>query len=209
MRAGRVTLRGVAIASAALLFALAVGGSAAAQDRREEDEGKSTDWRLAFDGEIDFEANPFAAFNASALLHPRRRLRQALNHDLETGPPDLEHSLARTYEVSGDGLVYTFHLHRGVKWAGRRGLHGGPVVLAVGRYSSTAGTGSSSASSGSQIRAARRHPSASVIHVCSISRTGRGKLVRIRAASVTGSDPRYAAHDCRVVATPRRFRDGV
>ncbi len=43
--------------------------------------------------------------------------------------------------------------------------------------SRTPGTGSCSASSGSQIRAANRVPSDSGIQVLKISRTGRGKLV--------------------------------
>src|SRR5215207_2490608 len=51
-------------------------------------------------------------------------------------------------------------------------------------YSRRAGTGSSSASSGSQIRAARRQPSSSGIHACSMSRVRRGNVVFTRIRGV-------------------------
>ena len=55
-----------------------------------------------------------------------------------------------------------------------------PSFLRYGMYSSTAGTGSLSASSGSQMRAASRQPSASGIQMCSITRTRCGKSVTVR-----------------------------
>jgi peptide/nickel transport system substrate-binding protein len=99
--------------------ALALSGGAASQDGEttESDDGKSTDWRLAFDVEIDFEANPFAAFNASPYFIYSVVYDKLLNYDLETGAPDLENSLATGYDVSDDGLVYTFTLREDVKWA--------------------------------------------------------------------------------------------
>ena len=115
----RITLRrGVAVFTA--FAALALSGAAASQDGTEtgeSDEGKSTDWRLAYDVEIDFEANPFAAFNASPYFMYSVIYDKLLNYDLETGAPDFENSLATGYEVSDDGLVYTFTLRDDVKWA--------------------------------------------------------------------------------------------
>jgi peptide/nickel transport system substrate-binding protein len=137
MRARRVTLRGVAFVSAALLAALALGGSAAAQDGSEEDEGKSTDWRLAFDVEIDFEANPFAAFNASPYFIYSVVYDKLLNYDLETGAPDLENSLATGYERSDDGLVYTFTLREDARWADGEPFNADDVVWTYNEVATT------------------------------------------------------------------------
>src|SRR4051794_8528429 len=57
-----------------------------------------------------------------------------------------------------------------------------PSFLRYGMYSRIAGTGSASASSGSQIRAASLVPSASGMNVFAIVRTRRGNSVRIRMA---------------------------
>ena len=78
-----------------------------------------------------------------------------------------------------------------------------PSTLRYGRNSSTAGTGSDSASSGSQIRAASRQPSASVSQVCSISRIGHGNSVRV----VTGEILARAGYD-RSVSEAVRTRIG-
>ena len=55
-----------------------------------------------------------------------------------------------------------------------------PSSLRYGMYSRIAGTGSASASFGSQMRAARRVPSASGMNVFAIVLVGRGNSVRIR-----------------------------
>jgi peptide/nickel transport system substrate-binding protein len=117
VRRSQVLRRGVAVFTA--FAALALTGGAASQDGEttESDDGKSTDWRLGYDNEIDFEANPFAAFNASPYFIYSVVYDKLLNYDLETGAPDLENSLATGYDVSDDGLVYTFTLRDDVKWA--------------------------------------------------------------------------------------------
>src|SRR3954462_12461876 len=86
--------------------------------------------------------------------------------------------------------------------------------LREGRYSRMAGTGASSASSGSQIRAARRVPSASGIHVLSIRRTRRGNSVLTPKAAPLDADratlcerchaSRRARYDCG----PGQFPEG-
>jgi peptide/nickel transport system substrate-binding protein len=114
----------VAIAVAIAVALLALPGSALAQD----DEGLSTDWRLSFDVEIDFEANHFAAFNASPYFIFSVVYDKLLNYNLENLGPDFEHSLATGYDVSKDGLVYTFHLRRGVKWADGEAFNADDVV---------------------------------------------------------------------------------
>src|SRR3954452_5812708 len=60
-----------------------------------------------------------------------------------------------------------------------------------------AGTGSSAASSGSQIRAASWQPSRSGMRTFSISRTARGKLVTCRSALPPGWPPALTAAEPR------------
>src|SRR3954462_3637002 len=77
--------------------------------------------------------------------------------------------------------------------------------LREGRYSRMAGTGASSASSGSQIRAARRVPSASGIHVLSIRRTRRGNSVLTPKAAPLDADRATLCERCH--AGPRARYD--
>jgi hypothetical protein len=63
----------------------------------------STDWRVGFDSEIDFNANIFAAFNTPPYFIFVQVYEALLNSTIETTEPDLEHSLATGYEVSDDG----------------------------------------------------------------------------------------------------------
>lgn len=99
-----------------LVLALVLALVPAAQGA-DGDSGKSTDWRLAYDSEIDFGANPFSAFNGSVYFIFSAVYDKLLNYDVSTGAPDFKHSLATGYEVSDDGLEYVFRLREGVKWS--------------------------------------------------------------------------------------------
>ena len=86
--------------------------------------------------------------------------------------------------LAGAALV---DAHAGVAVTGQVGevarvAHRGAVVQAVGQVLEDRRHRVGAASSGSQIRAARRQPSASVIHVVAIVRTGRGNSVTTRTA---------------------------
>jgi peptide/nickel transport system substrate-binding protein len=91
----------LAIAAALLLFAT----PAAAQD-----------FRISTEQPVD-AINPLAMQNLISFTAMGLAYDQLLNFDTDSSEPNLEISLARSYETSRDGLTWTFELRRGISWS--------------------------------------------------------------------------------------------
>ncbi|HEY7257956.1 MAG TPA: ABC transporter substrate-binding protein [Gaiellales bacterium] len=121
-RAGRGLVLATALVSCALAGpALAPSPAAAGQ--------KSTDWRMAFSDAIDFQANIFASFDSTPYFIFTEVYDTLLNYNLKDGGPDLENSPTTAYNVSKDGLVYTFHLRPGMRWSDGKPFTADDVVF--------------------------------------------------------------------------------
>jgi extracellular solute-binding protein (family 5) len=101
---------------AAAVVACALAGPAVAPQSAAAGQ-KSTDWRMAFSDAIDFQANIFASFDATPYFIFTEVYDTLLNYNLKDGGPDLTNSPTAPYNVSKDGLVYTFHLRPGMRWS--------------------------------------------------------------------------------------------
>lgn len=121
-RAGRALVLATALAACALAGPALAPSPAAAGE-------KSTDWRMAFSDAIDFQANIFAAFDSTPYFIFTEVYDTLLNYNLKDGGPDLQNSPTTSYNVSKDGLVYTFHLRKGMRWSGGKPFTADDVVF--------------------------------------------------------------------------------
>ncbi len=111
-------LRRLAVALMAVGM-LVVGASAPAATAADKhsDSDLSTDWRVAFNDDIDYQANIFASFDTTPYFIFTEVYDTLLNYDIPTGAPDLKHSPATSYHESKDGLTITYHLRPGMRWS--------------------------------------------------------------------------------------------
>jgi peptide/nickel transport system substrate-binding protein len=93
----------------AVVAALTLGGPASAV-------AATGDWRLGYVYPMD-SLNPIVSSTGTALGVVSMSYDTLLAYSLKDQTPDLEHSLAKSYEVSSDGLTSTFHLREGVTWS--------------------------------------------------------------------------------------------
>lgn len=98
-----------ALLVAAVGMALSVGTAAAA-------DGPSGDLRIGTTQPVD-SVNPFGEQNDIAYVLTSLSYDLLLNYATDDLSPDLDHSLAQSYEVSADGLTWTFHLHPDITWS--------------------------------------------------------------------------------------------
>ena len=89
---------------------------------------KSTDLRIGYNGEIDYHANIFAAFNGIPYLI-FTEIYDTLVSTGYDGTEDLKTSLVDSYDKSPDGLVYTWHLKHDLKWSDGQPLNADDVVF--------------------------------------------------------------------------------
>ncbi len=82
-----------------------------------EDPPATNDWRVGYDQEFDNNLNPFAAQFTSDYFVFTEVYDLLLNFKIDDNSPDLENSLATSFESSPDGKVWTYKLRPGVKWA--------------------------------------------------------------------------------------------
>jgi peptide/nickel transport system substrate-binding protein len=88
----------------------------------------STDFRLAYTDDIDFQANIFAAYNATPYFIFTEVYDLLLNWDVPTGAPDTKYSPAYKYKVSKDGLTITYWMHPHLKWSDGKPFTSADVV---------------------------------------------------------------------------------
>lgn len=108
----RLRALGAGAVAGALAVMMAVGGagSAAAAD------APATDLRIGTIQSLD-SVNPFNQLNDIAYVISAIAYDQLLNYSTSDLSPDLDHSLASSYEVSDDGMTWTFHLHPDITWS--------------------------------------------------------------------------------------------
>src|SRR4051794_16422419 len=98
---------------------LAVGASAPAAAASDTHSGsdRSTDWRMAYNDDIDAQANIFGAYDTTPYFIFYEVYDNLLNISIPTGAPDVDHSPATSYHVSKDGLTITYKLRSGMRWS--------------------------------------------------------------------------------------------
>ena len=89
----------------------------------------STDWRLAFNDAIDYQANVFASYDSTPYFIFTEVYDTLLNYDIKTGAPDLKNSPAYKYTVSPDGLTITYYLRSGLRWSDGKPMTADDVVF--------------------------------------------------------------------------------
>lgn len=116
----------------ALVMVLATLGATAADG---EDEERSRDWRLGYDGKFDGQINVFKSQGgASYFVFTEVYDTFPYNWRLSDAGPDEENSLVTSHEISEDGLVYTFHLREGVRWNDGETFDADDVVFTYNAY---------------------------------------------------------------------------
>lgn len=98
------------VAALAAMTAVAGGGTALAAD------APGTDLRIGTIQPLD-SVNPFNQQNDIAYVISAIAYDQLLNYSTADLSPDLDNSLASAYEVSDDGMTWTFHLHPDITWS--------------------------------------------------------------------------------------------
>jgi peptide/nickel transport system substrate-binding protein len=98
------------------VIAAFLAANAGATSTQKASGSKSTVWRYGFADDIDYNANVFHSFNSTPYQIFDEVYDLLLNYD-HNGNPDLQHSLATSFDVSADHLTYTYHLRHGVRWA--------------------------------------------------------------------------------------------
>lgn len=88
----------------------------------------STDFRMGYVDDIDFQANIFASYNSTPYFIFTEVYDLLLNYDVPTGAPDLKNSPAYKYKVSKDGLTITYWLHPNMKWSDGKPFTAADVV---------------------------------------------------------------------------------
>ena len=88
----------------------------------------STDFRMGYVDDIDFQANIFASYNATPYFIFTEVYDLLLNYDVPTGAPDLKNSPAYKYKVSKDGLTITYWMHKNMKWSDGKPFTSADVV---------------------------------------------------------------------------------
>ncbi len=134
-----------ALAGLVLMIAvLAAGGSAAfaADNSTTSSSNLSTDFRVGYSDDIDFQANIFASYNSTPYFMFTEVYDLLLNYDVATGAPDLKNSPAYKYKESKDGLTITYWLHPNMKWSDGKPFTAADVVwsynhAALGNVNST------------------------------------------------------------------------
>jgi peptide/nickel transport system substrate-binding protein len=77
---------------------------------------KSTDLRMGFTQAID-NINPYATYLASSLTVALLNWDNLVNSRNSDLGPDFPNSLISGYDVSKDGLTWTFHVRKGLRWS--------------------------------------------------------------------------------------------
>ena len=88
----------------------------------------STDFRMGYVDDIDFQANIFASYNSTPYFIFTEVYDLLLNYDVPTGAPDLKNSPAYKYKMSKDGLTITYWLHPNMKWSDGKPFTSADVV---------------------------------------------------------------------------------
>ena len=129
MKVGRrVRPRLIAVALLALAVGIVGAGSASAASPTTSSSDRSTDLRIGYVDDIDFQANIFASYNATPYFMFTEVYDLLLNWDVPTGAPDLKHSPAYKYKMSKDGLTITYWMHPHMKWSDGKPFTSADVV---------------------------------------------------------------------------------
>src|SRR4249919_3791338 len=110
-------LRRLALALTLLATIAAGQAGPAAADSSDSKSDLSTDWRLAYNDAIDYQANIFHSYDTTPYFIFTEVYDTLLNYDIKDGSPDLENSPADSYTESKDGLTITYHLRPNLRWS--------------------------------------------------------------------------------------------
>jgi peptide/nickel transport system substrate-binding protein len=127
--------RKAAAALTGLALMVLIFGTAAGQGDEGGDDEKSTDWRVGYDNQFDGKINVFKSqLSSSYFVFTQVYDTFPYNWRLSDTGPDKENSLVTSHEISEDGLVFTFHMRKGVKWNDGEDLTADDVVFTYNAY---------------------------------------------------------------------------
>jgi peptide/nickel transport system substrate-binding protein len=122
-------LRRLALALTLLATIAAGQAGPAAADANDSNSDLSTDWRLAYNDAIDYQANIFHSYDTTPYFIFTEVYDTLLNYDIKDGSPDLANSPADSYTESKDGLTITYHLRPNLRWSDGKPLTADDVVF--------------------------------------------------------------------------------
>jgi ABC-type transport system substrate-binding protein len=89
---------------------------------------RSTDLRIGYNDDIDFQANIFAAYDATPYFIFTEVYDLLLNYKDSNGSPDVQNSPTRKYTVSKNGLTIKFWLRPHMRWSDGKPFTSADVV---------------------------------------------------------------------------------